>query len=238
MGQSCVYNRADGFGYVTPTQECGPNGREPSMEFHMRNKTLTSSMAGALLFGGTLGGATAANAGVVGIAGNSSAAALQLAYDGSAYQSIGDDGSPMDGPVSFSDSTYGSVTCSQFTASGFSLVVNSTAAATQQTFFVQQNFTVTEAVNFTLTGYLPSADSGSSSITAGTTFYADSGSALGAFSTSGTLQAGTYRFVYTNGGGGSQNRTLFNLSFSAVPAPGAIALLGAAGLIGGRRRRA
>ena len=62
MGQSCVYNRADGFGYVTPTQECGPNGREPSMEFHMRNKTFNSSMAGALLFGGTLGGATAASA--------------------------------------------------------------------------------------------------------------------------------------------------------------------------------
>ena len=204
----------------------------------MRNKTLTSSMAGALLFGGTLGGATAANAGVVGIAGNSSAAALQLAYDGSAYQSIGVNSSPMDGPVSFSDSTYGSVTCSQFTASGFSLVVNSTAAATQQTFFVQQNFTVTEAVNFTLTGYLPSAGSGSSNISNGANVYADSGSALGAFSTSGTLQAGTYRFQYKNGGGGAQDRTLFNLSFSAVPAPGAVALLGVAGLVGARRRRA
>ena len=198
---------------------------------------MTKCAVGAMLFGGTLGGATAASAGVVGVAGNTSVASLQLAYDGSAYQSIGVNSSPMDGPVSFSDSTYGSVTCSQFTASGFSLVVNSTAAATQQTFFVQQNFTVTEAVNFTLTGYLPSADSGSSSITAGTTFYADSGSALGAFSTSGTLQAGTYRFQYTNGGGGAQDRTLFNLSFSAVPAPGAVALVGLAGLVTGRRRR-
>ena len=203
----------------------------------MRNNTMTKCAVGAMLFGGTLGGATAANAGVLGISGNTSAAALQLAYDGSAYQSFGVNSSPMDGPVSFSDSTYGSVTCSQFTASGFSLVVNSTAAATQQSFFVQQNFTVTDAVNFTLTGYLPSANSGSSSITAGTTFYADSGSALGAFSTSGTLQAGTYRFVYTNGGGGAQDRTLFNLSFSAVPAPGAVALVGLAGLVTGRRRR-
>ena len=204
----------------------------------MRNNTMTKCAVGAMLFGGTLGGATAASAGVVGVAGNTSVASLQLAYDGSAYQSIGVNSSPMDGPVSFSDSTYGSVTCSQFTASGFSLVVNSTAAATQQSFFVQQNFTVTEAVNFTLTGYLPSAGSGSSNISNGATVYADSGSALGAFSTSGTLQAGTYRFQYTNGGGGAQDRTLFNLSFSAVPAPGAIALLGAAGLIGGRRRRA
>ena len=203
----------------------------------MRNNTMTKCAVGAMLFGGTLGGATAANAGVLGISGNTSAAALQLAYDGWTYQSFGVNSSPMDGPVSFSDSTYGSITCSQFTASGFSLVVNSTAAATQQSFFVQQNFTVTDAVNFSLTGYLPSADSGSSSITAGTTFYADSGSALGAFSTSGTLQAGTYRFVYTNGGGGAQDRTLFNLSFSAVPAPGAVALVGLAGLVAGRRRR-
>ena len=203
----------------------------------MRNNTMTKCAVGAMLFGGTLGGATAANAGVLGISGNTSAAALQLAYDGSAYQSFGVNSSPMDGPVSFSDSTYGSVTCSQFTASGFSLVVNSTAAATQQSFFVQQNFTVTDAVNFTLTGYLQSASSGSSSITAGTTFYADSGSDVGGFSTSGTLQAGTYRFVYTNGGGGAQDRTLFNLSFSAVPTPGAVALVGLAGLVTGRRRR-
>ena len=203
----------------------------------MRNNTMTKCAVGAMLFGGTLGGATAASAGVVGVAGNTSVASLQLAYDGSAYQSIGVNSSPMDSPVSFSDSTYGSVTCSQFTASGFSLVVNSTAAATQQGFFVQQNFTVTEAVNFTLTGYLPSAGSGSSNISNGATVYADSGSALGAFSTSGTLQAGTYRFQYTNGGGGSLNRELFNLSFSAVPAPGAVALVGLAGLVTGRRRR-
>ena len=200
----------------------------------MRTQTITPLMAGALLFGGTLGVATAANAGVVG---NASAANLQLAYDGSSGDSFGASGSPMAGPVSFSDSTYGSITCSQFTASGFSLVVNSTAAANQQSFFVQQDFTVTEAVNFTLTGYLPSAGSGSSNISNGATVYADSGSALGAFSTSGTLQAGTYRFQYTNGGGGAQDRTLFNLSFSAVPAPGAVALVGLAGLVTGRRRR-
>ena len=238
MGQSCVYNRADGFGYVTPTQECGPNGREPSMEFHMRNKTLTSSMAGALLFGGTLGGATAASAGVVGVAGNSSSASLKLSYDYASNTTFEAQGSPFGGPVSFSDITHGSITCTQFTASGFSLVVNSTANANAQDFFVQQDFIVTGAVNFTLTGYLPSAGSGSSNISNGATVYADSGSALGAFSTSGTLQAGTYRFQYTNGGGGAQDRTLFNLSFSAVPAPGAVALLGVAGLVGARRRRA
>ena len=237
MGQSCVYNRADGFGYVTPTQECGPNGREPSMEFHMRNKTLTSSMAGALLFGGTLGGATAASAGVVGVAGNSSSASLKLSYDYASNTTFEAQGSPFGGPVSFSDSTYGSITCSQFTASGFSLAINSTAAANAQDFFVQQNFTVTDAVNFSLTGFKP-VSSSRALIESNGIFYADSASNAGVFTISGTLQAGTYRFAYTSAASGPQSGTLFNLSFSAVPAPGAVALLGVAGLVGARRRRA
>ena len=203
----------------------------------MRNNTMTKCAVGAMLFGGTLGGATAASAGVVGVAGNTSSASLKLSYDYDSDTTFIAEGSPFGGPVSFSDSTYGSITCSQFTASGFSLVVNSTAAANAQSFNVQQDFIVTDAVNFMLTGYLPSAGSGSSNISNGATVYADSGSALGAFSTSGTLQAGTYRFQYTNGGGGAQDRTLFNLSFSAVPAPGAVALVGLAGLVTGRRRR-
>ncbi len=40
-------NRADGFGIVTPTRECGSTGREPSMEIQMHNKTFTHSMAAA-----------------------------------------------------------------------------------------------------------------------------------------------------------------------------------------------
>ena len=37
-------SRAGGFGKAVPTQECGLNGREPSMEFQMRNTTFISSM--------------------------------------------------------------------------------------------------------------------------------------------------------------------------------------------------
>ena len=39
-------NRADGFGKVRPTRECGPNGRKPNEEFQMRNTTFISSMVG------------------------------------------------------------------------------------------------------------------------------------------------------------------------------------------------
>ena len=189
----------------------------------------------ALLFGGTLGLSADAHASVVGIPGNSSTANLSLAYVYETGASFGAWGSPMDGSVSFSDSTFGSISCTQFTASGFSLSINSTAAANNQSFFVQQNFIVTEAVNFTLTGYLP-VSSSRAFIHQGDTFFADSGSDAGVYSLSGTLQAGEYRFAYFSGATGAESGTLFNLTFSAVPAPGAAALVGLAGLMGRRRR--
>jgi hypothetical protein len=189
----------------------------------------------ALLFGGTLGLSADAHASVVGIPGNSSTASLSLAYVYETGASFGAWGSPMDGSVSFSDSTFGSISCTQFTASGFSLSINSTAAANSQSFFVQQNFIVTEAVNFSLTGYLP-VSSSRAFIHQGDTFFADSGSDAGVYSLSGTLQAGEYRFAYFSGSTGAESGTLFNLTFSAVPAPGAAALVGLAGLMGRRRR--
>jgi MYXO-CTERM domain-containing protein len=190
----------------------------------------------ALLFGGTLGLSADAHASVVGIPGNSSTANLSLAYVYETGASFGAWGSPMDGSVSFSDSTFGSISCTQFTASGFSLSINSTAAANNQSFFVQQSFIVTEAVNFTLTGYLP-VSSSRAFIHQGDTFFADSGSDAGVYSLSGTLQAGEYRFAYFSGATGAESGTLFNLTFTAVPAPGAVALVGLAGLVTGRRRR-
>ena len=189
----------------------------------------------ALLFGGTLGLSADAHASVVGIPGNSSTASLSLAYVYETGASFGAWGSPMDGSVSFSDSTFGSISCTQFTASGFSLSINSTAAANSQSFFVQQNFIVTGAVNFSLTGYLP-VSSSRAFIHQGDTFFADSGSDAGVYSLSGTLQAGEYRFAYFSGATGAESGTLFNLTFSAVPAPGAAALVGLAGLMSRRRR--
>jgi MYXO-CTERM domain-containing protein len=90
-------------------------------------------------------------------------------------------------------------------------------------------------VNFNLTGYLP-VSSSRAFIHQGDTFFADSGSDAGVYSLSGTLQAGEYRFAYFSGATGAESGTLFNLTFTAVPAPGAAALIGLAGLLGRRRR--
>jgi MYXO-CTERM domain-containing protein len=200
----------------------------------MSHKSTTCALAATMLFGGTLG---AAHAGVTGVAGNSSAANLSLAYFSDPYTNARADGSPMSDPVSFSDPTFGAISCSQFTSSGFALTIGSTAAANNQSFFVQQNFIVTGTVQFTLTGFLPVSSAGSALIEQNGTPIASSGSNAGNFSLTGTLQAGEYRFAYTSSATGATNGTLFNLTFSEVPAPGAIALLGAAGLVTGRRRR-
>jgi len=48
----------------------------------------------------------------------------------------------------------------------------------------------------------------------------------------------TLEIYYAGAGAGSSSGTLSNFSYTAVPAPGALALLGVAGLAGGRRRRA
>jgi hypothetical protein len=198
----------------------------------------------ALLFGGTLGLSADAHASVVGIPGNSSTAQLSLAYVYETSASFGAWGSPMDGSVSFSDATYGSISCTQFTAGGFSLSINSTAAANNQSFFVTQSFTTSDAVNVSLSGFAPVSSSNialtlcNSDGSLGAFIFQTSDA--GSFSFSGQLAATTggqyYRFLFTSAASAATSGTLFDLSFTAVPAPGAAALVGLAGLMSRRRR--
>jgi MYXO-CTERM domain-containing protein len=207
----------------------------------MKTSTGSCVAMGALLFGGTLG---AAHANVVGIAGNSSSALLSLAYDFSSYQSFGAYGSPMAGSVSFSDPTYGSIAVSQFTGGGFSMQINSTAAANNQSFYVSQLFTTTDAVNVSLSGFAPVSSSNialtlcNSDGSLGAFIFQTSDA--GSFNYSGQLAATTggqyYRFLYTSAASDATSGTLFDLSFTAVPSPGAAALIGLAGLAARRRR--
>ena len=97
------------------------------------------------------------HAGVVGLTGYlNSSANFQLHAEG--FVGEGDiyaSGAPISGPVGISTEVYGSVMCTQFTSAGFSLTLNSTSVANQQSFWITQVFQVTEAVNYSMVGMFP-----------------------------------------------------------------------------------
>lgn len=204
-----------------------------------RAKTTATCAVGAMLFGGTLG---EAHAGVVGLTGPGYSSAYFNAGNWSTYDFASASGAPISGAVSLNSLTLGSVNCSQFTSNGFSLSANY-APGTNYTLTVVQYFVVDSDVSYSLVGEtlnddlvqieLYNADGWAGTITPDD---------VGAFNLTGTLAAATngqyYRFeYYTNRSAQGQNSdTLFDLSFTSVPAPGAIALLGLAGLAGRRRR--
>jgi MYXO-CTERM domain-containing protein len=223
------------------------------MEFQMRNKTLTSSMAGALLFGGTLGVSAVASAGVVAFGGattaNSWCAIDVSAYNHSSYSSdvlSFASGNPVSGAVSLADATYGNATCSQFTSSGVSITTSFTSAAlaggATPSITFRQAFSVTAAVVMNWSALLPPSSGGFLHIDV----VGGSGSSPRTYwdGTNGTLTLAAngagehYLLSYTSFGAAIQSGTALSVSFAPVPAPGALALLGVAGLAGGRRRRA
>jgi MYXO-CTERM domain-containing protein len=220
------------------------------MEFQMRNKTFTSSMAGALLFGGTLGVSAVASAGVVAFGGATTAnswCAIDVTVSNSydpplAFAS----GNPVSGAVSLPNGTYGSADCSQFTSSGVSITTSFTSAAlaggATPSITFRQAFSVTAAVVMNWSALLPPSSGGFLHIDV----VGGSGSSPRTYwdGTNGTLTLAAngagehYLLSYTSFGAAIQSGTALSVSFAPVPAPGALALLGVAGLAGGRRRRA
>ncbi len=238
VGQTCVYNRADGFGYAPPTRECGPNGRKPSTEFQMRNTTFTSSVAGALLFGGTLGGATAANAGLT-----VTGADIYLDVNSAAQFQTNNLTAAMAGGMAYDVATGGYLQLSAFTSIGFNLKANGAGGdATWSVYPSYFTFTADTLTKAILSGN--TAAEGAviflyDNTSASTLFLRYSG-ASGVEWTSGEidLAAGHSFTVSVNPGfanGSTEVGTVLNF---AVPAPGAAALIGLVGLVGARRRRA
>ena len=215
----------------------------------MRNKTLTSSMAGALLFGGTLGVSAVASAGVVAFGGATTAnswcaidVTVSESYDPPlAFAS----GNPVSSAVSLTNATYGNATCSQFTSSGVSITTSFTSAAlaggAAPGITFRQEFSVTADVVMNWSALLPSSGGFLRIDVVG-----GSGSppATELTGTNGTLTLAAngagehYLLSYSSFGAAIQSGNALSVSFAAVPAPGALALLGAAGLVGARRRRA
>ena len=177
------------------------------------------------------------HAGIVGLTGYlNSSAQFQLSGD----DEVNVQGAPINGPVILSTDLHGSIMSTQFTSSGFSLMINSTPAADSVSFLITQVFQVTEAVNYSMVGMFPNQVGSRAYIKyeQNSTFLADAHQGTGpTFDRSGTLDVGLYRFTYWSGAPTATNATLFNLAFTPVPGPVALALIGAAGLVGRRRRR-
>ena len=222
----------------------------------MRKNSMTKCAVGAMLFGGTLGMSQAASAGLVfnltGPTPPNSSATLNYALS-----SFGSE-SPY---VKASDIGFGATTLTLSTGlsaswtattdtTGFSVTVLANATTGVQS-YVQTNrsFTVTGTQEITLSwsgsynlilGKSTGGTGFSSPISApgwSTSAFGGSsnGSASGSLTT--TLSAGTY-WLNNN----LDNTPGASFSFAVVPAPipapGALALLGVAGIVGARRRRA
>ena len=214
----------------------------------MRNQMIARAAVASMLFGGTL----SAQAGVVAFGGNTNPYSwcrfeVIGAYDGDLGYSpllAGSSGAIVDGAVSFSDATYGSASATAFSSSGFSITTNFSSASLadgnnpQITF--RQAFTASEAVTMNWTGsptyygWLRIDLLGGPGVPPVTYWQMDgSNSALNLQAT----QAGEYYLLsFTSYGPVIQSGTVLNVSFAAVPAPGAAVLVGLAGLMSRRRR--
>ena len=259
--------RADGFGDFTSTRECGPNGREPSVGTYMRNKMFISSMvslAGSVVLsgsasagvmydfsamfdttavttnagnarqrtGGTLAGGLFANfeaearfkdSQVSGAVGSVSMIAGQSTDKGGIGAFTLDSGGLVDAAllVNLSGTTSFSINVNAYsgTSTVWVLEAVSMSGGLERSMTITKTgvssaglltFNMSDAVYITPTGF--------------------------DMSRIALVSVAVEREVL--GSAGSTTSVSFNSFTNAVPAPGAIALLGAAGLIAARRRRA
>jgi hypothetical protein len=204
----------------------------------MQSKTAMTCAAGAMLFGGTLGVAQEAQAGLTWT--SVAASATNYTTNQSAYQTDSNAGTSI--------FTTGSnfIGFSAATSTGWSITASNAGGNNLAAWGVFNLFTVSSSTTVTLSGIGFGNTSGNYfalvNFGTGSTLWSNEtspGSEVnvnGAYSSGPiTLQAGTYYVsgaVYTTGSFG--NSTLFEIA--VVPAPGAIALLGAAGVVARRRR--
>jgi hypothetical protein len=190
--------------------------------------------------------AASAHAGVVATPTYLNVAVLQFASNNTPPWDYGESGVAMNGPVSYSSPIYGSGLLTQFTSQGFELTINSTAQANNQSFTIIQYFSVTDAVNYSLIG--GAAASGShrvqmrritgmqSGVPTGPAVFDTGNYVSSGFNFAGTIDVGNYYIQLEFGRTGATNAQLFDLDFTPVPAPGALAVLCTVGFIRRRRR--
>jgi len=203
----------------------------------MQSQTLKTTAIGAMLFGGTLGAASVANAGLT-----VTAADIYLDVNGAKFQTS-DLAVAMAGGFAYDGDTGGSVTLSPFTSAGFTLTANSAGGAAIWSVYPSYfTFTADALTTVTLSGDT-AADSAIIVLWDNTlnspSFVRFAGDSGVAWTSGDIVLAAGHEFTLTvnpySANGGTETGTVLNF---AVPAPGALALLGVAGVVGVRRRRA
>lgn len=205
--------------------------------------SMRTCAVGAMLFGGTLGGAATAHGAVVVGGLNVTAAYVWLQVGGSNFMpspsSIGD---AMAGGMAYDGSSGNSVTLSAFTSTGFSLSANGTGGDEAWTVWESSfYFTAQSDMTAVLSGNV-SADAAFVHLydhTSSTSLvFRATGAAGVAWTESAQLLNGHNYTLTVNLPSMAQSSTETGtiLDFS-IPAPGALALLGVVGLVGSRRRR-
>jgi hypothetical protein len=206
----------------------------------MQFQTLKTTAIGAMLFGGTLGAASVANAGLT-----VTAADIYLDVNGNpaAQFKTSNLATAMAGGMAYDGGTGGSVTLSPFTSAGFTLNANSAGGdATWSVYPSYFTFTADTLTTVTLSGNT----AGDSAIiwlkdntSDSTLFLRFAGDSGVAWNSGDIVLAAGHEFTLTvnpyGANGSTETGTVLNF---AVPAPGALALLGVAGVVGVRRRRA
>ena len=229
----------------------------------MRKNSMTKCAVGAMLFGGTLGLAQAASAAVVTFLNTapgtgpyarrsyshlSGSGTNEIVFDSFAAGSLSKTTTTNSSVLDWTAPVPAGVFSDSITMKASRLPGTSSASTSNNfsgTFF--RVFTVTggsadwqgSLANNGLTGELSFAiwiidpTTGAGEETAFDLIVNMTGTQVENFS--GTLAAGTYGMYTTFGI--KQNTSLSTFATFSIPAPGAVALLGAAGLIGARRRR-
>jgi hypothetical protein len=195
----------------------------------MRSNAMKTCVTGAMLFGGTLGVAGVAEAGLTW---DSGAVYVPMLCDNVAgfFDGLG-------GGSVTSDAN--SLTLSPLTSTGFSVTATNPGNVTMLfgDYFI--GFSLSETTTITISGIAPVGNVNGNKIyiTDATSSYVFNISPVNAaYSNQVTLTAGNYTvggYFFVPAGSGYSG-TMMNF---AVPAPGALALLGVAGLVGARRRR-
>ena len=198
----------------------------------MRSKTAMTCAAGAMLFGGTLGVAQEAGAGIAW----TQVGAFAYAYGVGTPGFVGKSLSNYLSTQTASNAGYSSVGLGAFSSAGFAMSAQ-TASGGSFDVTCNHSFTVTGSVTVAISGVGFAGEANGFQLWNGSGAIWSSTDVVGAFSSGElVLQAGTYNLfggVFSDAVTGGQATVL---DFNVVPAPGAIALLGAAGIVTRRRR--